>query len=190
MTNEAKPQYGGSLLGFFKGTQSLASAFWLLGVVPAITALLAVMMIKQIIDPSFAKLMLITFCLTIPFRLVAWFSVFRCIKNTNHAMWSGLAGVIVVVDILHKAIFWPIVWNSYHSNLQSKSEFARHIEICETALSKVSGYPKDKIYSENYKVYEEGKTSHYRIYFFDKDKRMQRYKCWVSESIPQLEKER
>ncbi len=185
----ATPQYGGGFIGFFKGSQSLAAAFWLLGVAPAVIALFIVSIVNQFTYLSFAKLMLLTFALTIPFRLLGWFTIFRCIKNTKNAIWSFLVAVILVLDILHKLVFWPMVWYGYRDSEARKAEYTQNIDLCKNTISQLSGIEKQEIRAESSASYDENSERYYKLYYIQRNVGIERYRCRVSAGIAKVVKQ-
>ena len=186
---EAAPQYGGGFIGFFKGTQSLAAAFWLLGVTPAVIVLFFISVLNQSTYLSFAKLMLLTFAVTIPFRLLGWFTIFRCIKNTKNAIWSFLVAVILILDILHKLVFWPMVWYGYQNSEARKAEYAKNIDLCKNAIGQLTGVEKQDIRAESSASYDENGERFYRLYYIQGNIGIERYQCRVEVGLAKLVKQ-
>ena len=171
-----------------RGTQSLTSAFWLAGVYPAILILVSVFLIKKIFDADFVILLLLTFILTLPTRCFAWFSIFRCIGNTDKTLWSVLAGIVVTIDILHKLIYWPTVGFAYYDTVQRKARVAQDRERCAQELHKQSGFPETDISVGYSKSYPDDEEPYYKLYV--SNSRREEYKCRVLGQTVSIERKR
>lgn len=104
----SQAKYGGGFMGFIRGTQSLASAFWGVGVVPAIILLLVGVALAGSLH--FLELLLALTTVIVFARVFAWYSIFKCRKNTSSEAYTILALIVVGLDILHKAIVWSTIF--------------------------------------------------------------------------------
>jgi len=102
------PTYGGGFLGFLKGTQSLANAFWVVGVIPAV--ILAVFGMAIVGSPNYLELSILFTSTVVIARLFAWVSILKCSRNTSLPAFQVIAIIICVVDILHKLLVWSIFY--------------------------------------------------------------------------------
>ena len=104
----SQENYGGGFMGFIRGTQSLAAAFWGVGVMPAIILMLAAVAIAG--SPYFLELILALTIVAVLTRVVAWYSIFKCRKNTSSEAYTIIALIVVGLDIIHKAVMWSTIF--------------------------------------------------------------------------------
>ncbi|MFW2374348.1 MAG: hypothetical protein ACN4GM_14575, partial [Gammaproteobacteria bacterium] len=97
-----------SIIGFFKGTQSLTNAFWFIGVMPAV--ILYIIGMALVGSSNFVEKSTIVISVAAIFRFVAWFCIFRCLKNTESEAFKIIVSIVVIIDIIHKLIYWPIFY--------------------------------------------------------------------------------
>ena len=107
-STEFQAKYGGGFMGFMRGTQSLANAFWGVGVMPAIILLFAAAAIAG--SPHFLELILALTIVTVFVRVFAWYSIFKCRKNTSSEAYTIIALIVVGLDIIHKAVMWSTIF--------------------------------------------------------------------------------
>lgn len=89
-----KPQ---SLTAHWKGEASLASAYWLIGVLGGMVfSLLSIMLASS-------SAILLVFIAWIPYSIFALVSIWRCAWNSSWRGWGYLARSVVVVNILYFA---------------------------------------------------------------------------------------
>ncbi len=178
----------GGIKGFFTGNQSLASAFWLVGVLPAALVSAFLGLVSTTGNLNGAEFLLLMFGLTIPLRLIAWFSIFRCIGNTSNAIWSFLAGAVVGIDILHKLVFWPIVWFAYQESVENRENPKpnQNVESCRAELSKRVELPLDKIHFHHFDEYPVDEEPFYLFWFQKGD--FHYFKCRIGPEGIELER--
>ena len=98
--------YGGGFMGFIRGTQSLAAAFWGVGVMPALILFFAAMATAG--SDHFLVYIIAVSVVTIIVRIFAWYSIIKCRKNTSNEAYTILALVIVGLDMAHKLLIWTV----------------------------------------------------------------------------------
>jgi hypothetical protein len=100
----------GGVRGFLDGRQSLALAFWVVGVGVAACIALAGMAIDQVLrQEAFLQVLLLTTLATIATRILAWYAIIRCRRNTSSDVFSALALTAVSFDIVMGVFKWPAV---------------------------------------------------------------------------------
>jgi hypothetical protein len=100
----------GGVRGFLDGRQSLALAFWVLGVGVAVFIALAGLAIDQVLPrDAFLQVLLLTTLLTIATRVFAWYAIIRCRRNTRSDIFSAMALTAVAFDIVMGVFKWPAV---------------------------------------------------------------------------------
>jgi hypothetical protein len=98
----------GGWRGCFDGRQSLAVSFWLLGV--GVTVLLTVS--GRVIEAmlAFDTFVTVTLCTTLAIvatRILAWYSIIKCRRNTTRPVFTALALTVVSLDIVFGVFRWP-----------------------------------------------------------------------------------
>jgi len=101
-------RYGKGFLGFWYGTQDLALSFWLIGVLPAVL-IYAIGSQALINSRDFSSSFLLYIAILACFRVVAWASIYKCFNNTKSKGLMAFVGVVVVFDVMHKLIVWPLM---------------------------------------------------------------------------------
>jgi hypothetical protein len=98
----------GGLRGFFDGRQSLALAFWLLGVgVALLITVVGLGFDAALPRAAFIHVLLGTTLATIVTRIIAWYCILACRRNTRSEVFSALALSAVALDIVMGAFRWP-----------------------------------------------------------------------------------
>ena len=102
---------GGGFWGLWKGTQALVYSFWLVYVLPVLLLLgiFNLILSGNFTDNETRKIFIIYIAVTFIFRVAAWISLIRCRKNVGKDWFTILVLIIVVLDILHKMVTWPII---------------------------------------------------------------------------------
>ena len=98
----------GGWRGCFDGRQGLAASFWILGV--GVTALLTVaetLITFGLPMESFRTVPLVTTLAIIATRIIAWYSILKCRRNTRSPVFTALALMIVSLDIVFGVFRWP-----------------------------------------------------------------------------------
>jgi len=96
------------LRGFLNGKQSLALAFWVLGVGVAVLITVAGLVIDDALPrEAFLQVLLATTLATILTRILAWYAIIKCRRNTSSEVFSALALTAVALDIVMGAFRWP-----------------------------------------------------------------------------------
>lgn len=152
----------GGLLGFLKGTQPLSTAFWLIGLVPAILIFLIMVFVLQSQTLNFETFLLYSFLFVGVHRLFAWTSIIRCHKNSTSSLFSTLAIIVVVVDILYKGLFTGIYVNSYYEKEKGQQELVAIFEECKQEVSKRYHKPQGEL-ETNYKKSYSGGDIYYGV---------------------------
>ncbi|MBT8184845.1 MAG: hypothetical protein KJN76_08380 [Eudoraea sp.] len=160
--SERKIPSKGGLKGFIKGTQPLSTAFWIVGVLPAVIIFLVMLSFLNSRSLSFSDLLLYSFAIIGIHRLFAWVSIIRCRKNTLNTIWGSLAVLVVVIDILYKTVFATIYINSYYDKQDQKQELIAIVERCKTEVSTRYNIPLSEIKANNFMSYE-GNTTYYGV---------------------------
>lgn len=100
----------GGVRGFLDGRQSLVLAFWVLGVGVAVLIALAGLAIDQVLPrEAFLQVLLLTTLATIATRVLAWYAIIRCRRNTSSDVFSAMALTAVAFDIVMGVFKWPAV---------------------------------------------------------------------------------
>lgn len=159
---ERKSPAKGGLLGFLKGTQPLSTAFWIIGVLPAIVISLIMIFVLKSASFNFRDFLLYSFCLVGLHRLFAWFSIIRCRKNTFSAAWGSIAVVVVIIDILYKGLFTGMYVNSYYEKEAQKQELIVIVDRCKTEINTRYGIPLSELKANNFMNYE-GINTYYGV---------------------------
>ncbi len=93
-------EYGAGLFGFWKGTQSLALAFWGVLLLPIFVALIfGVALHSQGVSLENILLLSIPFSLI---RIFAWVSIFKCRHNTKSNGFSVFVLIFTTCDIIRQ----------------------------------------------------------------------------------------
>lgn len=171
--SEIKIPAKGGLLGFLKGTQPLSTAFWIIGVLPAIVIFLFMLFVLKSHTFNFSDFLLYSFCLVGLHRLFAWFSIIRCRKNTLSSAWGSIAVVVVIVDILYKGLFTGMYVNSYYEKVDQKQELMAIVDRCKAEVSTRYDIPLSELKANNFMNYE-GNNTYYGVTHDNKY-----FKCYV-----------
>ena len=86
----------------------MAVSFWLLGV--GVTVLLTVsgrLIAAALPYDAFVTVTLCTTLAIIATRILAWYSILKCRRNTSRPAFSALALVLVSLDIVFGVFRWP-----------------------------------------------------------------------------------
>ena len=179
--SEIKTPAKGGLLGFLKGTQPLSTAFWIIGVIPAI--ILFLILIFVINDPlDLSDFLLYSIGLVGLHRLFAWFSIIRCRKNTARATWGSLALAVVVLDILFKGLFAGMYMSDYFEKEIQKQELFAVVNRCKSEISRRFDIPLSELKANNF-MNNEGKHSYYGV-----THQNEYYKCYVHPDSIEIKK--
>lgn len=98
--------YGGGFMGFIRGTQSLAAAFWGIGVMPALILYAAVFAVAS--SEHFLTYVIALTAATMIVRIFAWYSIIKCRKNVSNPLYTVLAMIVVGLDMVHKLFVWTV----------------------------------------------------------------------------------
>jgi hypothetical protein len=97
------------LLGLFNGRQSLALAFWGLGVCASLIMTVVFMPPSLLRNGHNEKAIMAWGIVSIAVtRMCAWYAIIRCRRNTTSELLSALALVAVALDMVFGLITWPI----------------------------------------------------------------------------------
>jgi len=152
----------GGLLGFLKGTQPLSTAFWLIGLIPALLLFLMMVFVLQSRTLDFKTFLLYSFLLVGVHRLFAWTSIIRCRKNTKSSLFRTLAIIVVIIDILYKVLFTGMYVNSYFEKEKDQQELVAIFEKCKQEVSKRYQIPLEEL-ETNYKKSYSGGDIYYAV---------------------------
>lgn len=105
-------RYGGGIKGYLKGTQRLASAFWLINVgsiivLMALSCLATELILKSNSLKADFIFRLIFYSLIMARFFFVSISIIRCRKNTSYKVFSYLALFYVAIELLHKIYVLP-----------------------------------------------------------------------------------
>lgn len=171
--SERKIPARGGLLGFLKGSQPLSTAFWIVGVLPAIVIFLVMFLVLKSHAFNFSDFLLYSFGIVGLHRLFAWISIIRCRKNTISSVWGSLAVIVVIIDILYKGLFTGMYISSYYEKEEQKQELIATVDRCKTEVSTRYSIPLSELKANNFMNYE-GNTTYYGVTHND-----DYYKCYV-----------
>lgn len=160
--SEEKAQAKGGLLGFLKGSQPLSTAFWIVGVLPAVVIFLVMFFVLKSDALSFSEFLLYSFGIVGLHRVFAWISIIRCRKNTLSATWGTIAVTIVIIDVLYKTLFTAMYINSYYEREERKQELIRTIDSCKKEVSTRYNIPLSELKVNNF-IHYEGNTTFYSV---------------------------
>lgn len=146
----------GGLSGFLKGTQPLSTAFWLIGVIPAVVIFLIMVFVLQSHTLDFRTFLLYSFLFVGVHRLFAWTSIIRCRKNSSSSLLSTLAIMVVVIDILYKLLFTGMYVNKYYEKENNKQELVAIFEQCKQEVSQRYQKPLEELETNHMESYSGG----------------------------------
>lgn len=107
----------GRFRGFLKGNQRLFDAFWLAGVFPAV--IVALLGLAFVGSPHYVEFLLTHTTLVVATRLYAWVSIFKCRHNTESKAFRYTVMALLIIDVMHKMIVWPVIYTLAISQLLS-----------------------------------------------------------------------
>ena len=101
----------GGIRGAMRGTHSLGYSYWMIGIVMPAGLLFLSFIVAKLIPHSYSdKVMFLGFAMVALMRVVSWYCVFKCRRNTVHGAYKGLALMSVITDVNLGFIKWPILW--------------------------------------------------------------------------------
>lgn len=163
------------MLKFLRGEKGLAEALGL-AIFLVSLSFVSILLLKELdVFASFSSLLIATFLISIPIRLIAWISVLRSLKNSKSELFKALAAILVVIDISHKLFYWTVVaFSSVERSNVIDAQTAK-VEQCKAAISERFNQSVDNLHGEPkldygsgepaYKIYTRSRTNTYRCYF-------------------------
>jgi hypothetical protein len=98
------------LRGCFTGRQTLGRPFWLLGVGATVLITVTGSLASKLLGfQYFLDVLTATTVLLACSRACAWYCIVKCRRNTSSELFTALALMIVVVDIVYGLMKWPTI---------------------------------------------------------------------------------
>lgn len=160
------------MLKYLKGEKPLAEAFGLYVTLALVSFAVVWLLDEHNFFSNFSSQLFASFLITVPVRLFAWTIVLRCAKNTTSTALRVVAISLVVVDILHKLIYWSVVGLSLSERERNQTLHGLRFEECKLEIVKQYGEPIDNLHGNAsldfgsgdpaYKVLTRTRTKTYR----------------------------
>lgn len=98
----------GGFGGFFSGRQSLALSYWFLGVTMSVVLTAAAYLTAQIVGNRGGRVMMYGVGLVAFSRMISWYAVLKCRRNTSSELWTAAALITILVDVVYGFLTWPM----------------------------------------------------------------------------------